>query len=117
MSRAKYGDNLIKKWAFKLSKVYSSNYSFTNLKYMRQFYRLFSIGHTVCDQLSWSHYRCLLPIKNSNQCNYYINQVILNHLLVFILTFIRKTVRQILTFHFWNIEIICYLVYNYFRLV
>lgn len=84
---------------------------------MRQFYRLFSIGHTVCDQLSWSHYRCLLPIKNSNECNYYINQVILNHLSVFILTFIRKTVRQILTFHFWNIEIICYLVYNYFRLV
>ena len=81
-NRAKYGDNLIKKWAFKLSKVYGSNYSYTNLKYMRQFYRSFPIGHTVCDQLSWSHYRYLLPIKNENERNYYINQVILNHLSV-----------------------------------
>ena len=49
---------------------------------MRQFYLLFPIGHTVCDQLSWSHYRYLLSIKSENERIYYINQVILNHLSV-----------------------------------
>lgn len=80
--RAGYGDELIRKWAFTLSKLYGKNYSYTNLKYMRRFYLLFPIGHTLCGQLSWSHYRYLLSIKNENERNYYINQVILNHLSV-----------------------------------
>ena len=37
---------------------------------------------TVLTQLSWSHYIYLLPIKNANERNYYINQVILNNLSV-----------------------------------
>ena len=80
--RAKYGDDLIKKWSQKLSKLYGANYSYTNLKNMRQFYKLYPISHTLCDQLTWSHYRYLLPIKNENERNYYINQVILNSLSV-----------------------------------
>ena len=80
--RAKYGDDLIKKWSQKLSKLYGANYSYTNLKNMRQFYKLYPISHTLCDQLTWSHYRYLLPIKSENERNYYINQVILNSLSV-----------------------------------
>lgn len=49
---------------------------------MRQFYKLYPISHTLCDQLTWSHYRYLLSIKNENERNYYINQVILNSLSV-----------------------------------
>ena len=78
--RAKYGDNLIKKWAEIFSKEYGKQYSVTNLKYMRQFYSMFPIGHAVRDHLTWTHIKILLPIKNENERNYYINQTILNNL-------------------------------------
>ena len=61
---------------------YEKNYSYTNLKYMKQFYLLFPILRTVCEELTWTHYRYLLPIKSENERNYYINQVILNNLSV-----------------------------------
>ena len=80
--RAKYGDNLIKRWGEKLAQEYGKNYGITNLKYMRQFYLLFSKSHSLSDQLTWTHYRYLLSIKNENERNYYINQVILNNLSV-----------------------------------
>lgn len=32
------------------------------------------------NEITWTHYKLLLPIKNENERNYYINQVILNHL-------------------------------------
>ena len=49
---------------------------------MKQFYLIFRKGRTLCDQLCWSHYRYLLPIKNESERNYYINQVVLNNLSV-----------------------------------
>ncbi len=49
---------------------------------MRQFYLLFPILRTLCEELTWSHYRYLLPIKNESERNYYINQVVLNNLSV-----------------------------------
>ena len=68
--RAKYGDNLIKEYSQKLTKELGKGYTETNLKYFRQFY-MFLIRHTVCDELSWSHYRTLLSINNENKINYY----------------------------------------------
>ena len=50
-------------------------YTSTNLKLMRQFFH-FSKSHTVCDQLTWSHYRTLLTIKDNNEINYYIKLII-----------------------------------------
>ena len=81
-SRAKYGDNLIKKWGEKLAQEYGKNYSRRNLELMRQFYLEFSIAKSVISQLSWTQIILLLPIKNENERNYYINQVILNNLSV-----------------------------------
>ncbi len=81
-SRAKYGDNLIKKWGEKLSQEYGKNYGTRNLELYRRFYLIFPIAYTVCTQLTWSHFRLLLFIKNENERNYYINQVILNNLSV-----------------------------------
>ena len=40
---------------------------------MRQFYLLIEKGARFGHQLSWSHYRELIPIKNINEVNYYIN--------------------------------------------
>ena len=80
--RAKYGDELIRKWAIKLEKIYGKNYSKRNLMLYRKFYLLYPKVNTLCTQLNWSQYRYLLPIKSESERNYYINQVILNHLSV-----------------------------------
>ena len=80
--RAKYGNELIKKWSEDFTLKYGKGYDSTNLKRFRQFYLTFQKGGTLCHQLSWSHYRYLLPIKNENEINYYINQITLNNLSV-----------------------------------
>ncbi len=80
LSRAKYGDNLIKKWSIKLTKLYGNNYSMRNLRNYRNFYELYQNVNAVRSQLTWTHYRYLLPIKNENERNYYINLAILNNL-------------------------------------
>ena len=80
--RAKYGDGLINDWGKKLSEKYGKNYDKSNLSKMRKFYMMFPIVDTLCPQLNWSHYRYILPLKNINERNYYINQVILNNLSV-----------------------------------
>ncbi len=40
---------------------------------MRQFYWLIEKGVAMPHQLSWSHILVLLPLKNKNEINYYIN--------------------------------------------
>ena len=45
----------------------------SNLKRMRQFYWLIEKGVAMPHQLSWSHILVLLPLKNKNEINYYIN--------------------------------------------
>ena len=40
------------------------------------------IWAAVRPELTWTHYRTLLPIKNENERNYYINLVMLNNLSV-----------------------------------
>lgn len=81
-SRAKYGDNLIKKWSIKLEKQYGKNYSKRSLMFYRKLYEVFPNVSTLWTQLSYSHLKCLLFIKNENERKYYINQVILNGLSV-----------------------------------
>ncbi len=78
-NKTKYGDMLIKKWSIKLMKQYGKGYSTTNLKRMRQFY-IIQKGAPAVDQLTWTHWTILIPIKNENERNYYINQCILNNL-------------------------------------
>ena len=80
--RAKYGDNLISEWGKKLSEKYGKGYDKSNLTRMRALYTSFPIVGTLSQQLSWSHYYSILPIKNENERNYYINLVILNNLSV-----------------------------------
>ncbi len=71
--RAKYGDGLIKEYSKQLTKELGKGYSTRSLKNMRRFYLLFEKGPTMSAQLSWSHYKELLIIKNNDEINYYIN--------------------------------------------
>ena len=80
VSKAKYGNELIKKWSNKLTKVYGRGYSLSNLKNMRKFYIVFQKSQPLAGQLSWAHYCLLLPIKNENMRNFYINLCIKNNL-------------------------------------
>ena len=80
-SRAKYGNELIKKWSIQLTKLYGQNYGARNLFNMRKVYQLFPKMQTL-SALSWSHIVEIITLKNENERNYYINQVILNNLSV-----------------------------------
>ena len=80
--RAKYGDGLINDWGKRLSKKYGKKYDTSYLVKMRLFYLTFPILESLIPKLSWTHYMQVLPIKDINERNYYINQVILNNLSV-----------------------------------
>lgn len=83
-ARAKYGNNLVKEWAIKLSNEYGRGYNYTNLSRMKKFYLYFRKVATVWQQfnLSWSHYKCLLKFDDENERNYYINLCTQNNLSV-----------------------------------
>ena len=66
-----YGEGIIKEYSKRLTRELGKGYTETNLKYFRQFY-IFLKSHTLCDELSWSHYRILLPITDNNEIDYYI---------------------------------------------
>ena len=78
--RAKYGDSLIKEYSKRLTKELGKGYSTRNLKNMRKFYLLHEKGQTLSAKLNWSHYRELLPIKDINEINYYIETTISQNL-------------------------------------
>ena len=79
-TRAKYGNELIKKWSVKLTETYGKGYNYTNLSRFRQFYLCYPILAPSGQYLNWAHYRELLPIKDENKRNYYINLCIKNNL-------------------------------------
>ena len=68
-----YGEGIIKKYAIKLKSEVNKKYNQTNLKRIRQFYLMIEKGALMGHQLSWSHYRELIPLKDINKINYYIN--------------------------------------------
>jgi len=72
-NRAKYGNGLIKEWSKELTNLYGKGYDISNLKRMRQLYLTFQKGATVWHQLSWSHLKYILSIRDKNERNYYIN--------------------------------------------
>ena len=73
----KYGDNIIEEYSKKLVIEVGKKYNRSTLFRMKQFYNVFSNEKVapLVQQLSWSHCLILLPIKNINEINYYINQV------------------------------------------
>ena len=77
-ARAKYGNRLIKEYSEKLTKELGKGYDVSNLKRMRQLYLLLKKGGAVSHlsgKLSWTHYRYILPLKDTKEIEYYINIV------------------------------------------
>jgi len=71
-----YGDGIVKRYSIKLTNELGKKYDVSTLKRMRQFFLVIEKGATLWHQLSWSHYRELLPIKDINEINYYIQRCI-----------------------------------------
>ena len=72
--RAEYGKKLLQYLSEQLTKEFGKGFTVTNLKYMRQFYRAFPIRHTLCDELSWSHYRLLMRIEDEKARKFYAEE-------------------------------------------
>ena len=70
-ARAEYGRELIKELAKRLTAEFGKGFTSTNLKYMRQFYLSFPMGHSLRGQLTWTHYRMLLKVSNKQARDFY----------------------------------------------
>lgn len=72
LDRAEYGTYLIKSLANELTPEFGSGFSYRQLNWYRQFYRVFPIVSALRTQFSWTHYKLLLPIENEDRREYYI---------------------------------------------
>lgn len=75
-NRAEYGTSLIKDLSSRLTAEFGKGFTQQNLRNMRQFYLNFPNRHTLCSELSWSHYRLIMRIENEKAREYYIQESI-----------------------------------------
>jgi len=79
-ARAEYAAYLIRDLARRLTREFGRGYSATNLKDFRQFYVAFpadgsnAISHTLCGQLTWSHYRALMRVSSPAARAWYVHE-------------------------------------------
>ena len=92
--RAEYGKQLLKYLSEQLTQEFGKGFTETNLRYMRQFYLAFPIHHTLCDELSWSHYRLLMRIDDENRRAFYLKECANSNWSV------RQLERQINSFYY-----------------
>ena len=93
-AKATYGEKLISTLSERLTADFGKGFTVSNLKYMRQFYLAFPISHTLCDQLSWSHYRLLISVENEEARQYYLEEAKKS------LWSVRELQRQINSFYY-----------------
>ena len=74
--RAAYGTETLKNLSKKLTSEYGKGFTISNLQYMRQFYLVFPIHHALRGELSWTHYRLLLKVKNEKARNFYMEEAV-----------------------------------------
>lgn len=74
--KTNYGDMILEKLSFKLTKEFGRGFSKRNLERMRKFYCLFPIATTLSTQLSWSHYLELIKIEEEPKRNFYLKETI-----------------------------------------
>lgn len=77
-----YGENIIGNYSKKLVIEVGKKYDKSTLFKIRKFYLIFSNEKVapLVPQLSWSHCLILLPIKDIDKINYYIEQIIKRNL-------------------------------------
>jgi len=73
-NRAEYGKGLLQYISSKLSVEFGKGFTVRNLQTMRQFFNAFQNTHTLCAQLSWSHYRLLIRIDDASMREFYLTE-------------------------------------------
>ena len=74
--RAEYGAGLIRELSIQMTKDFGKGFFESNLRRMRQFYVLFPIRAAVRPELSWSHYRLIIRVKNPEAAKFYAEECI-----------------------------------------
>ena len=73
-NRAEYGKGLLQYISRELSAEFGKGFTVRNLQTMRQFFNAFPNTHTLCAQLSWSHYRLLIRIEDASRREFYLTE-------------------------------------------
>ncbi len=76
--RADYGAYLIRNLAIELEPEFGSGFSYRQLNWCRQFYRVFPIVNALRSQLNWTQYRMLIQIEDSSKREYYELEAVKN---------------------------------------
>jgi predicted nuclease of restriction endonuclease-like (RecB) superfamily len=74
--RAGYGTELIKELSRRLTADFGKGFTERNLRNMRRFYTFYPKWHAVRTKLTWTHYRLLLKVENSEACDFYMLEAI-----------------------------------------
>ncbi len=75
-SKAQYGKQTLINLAEQLTQEFGKGFDSSNLRRMRQFYIVFPNCGTVSHKLSWSHYRHLIRIENTDARKWYMEECI-----------------------------------------
>ena len=92
-----YGKKLIQYASEQLQKEFGAGFTERNLRNMRQFYECFPNWHSLSANLSWTHYRLLLRIKEQEKREYYQKEC------VACAWSVRQLERQINSFYYERI--------------
>lgn len=92
--RAEYGKGLLAYLSKHLTEEFGKGFTVRNLQTMRQFYVVFPNAHTLCAELSWSHYRLLMRIENEERRLFYMHEAVSENWSV------RQLDRQIHSFYY-----------------
>ena len=80
--RAEYGKQIIASLSRQLTKEYGTGWGLQQLKQCVWFAKTYpeeQIGYTLCNQLSWSHIRLILPINDPLKRDFYIEMCKAEH--------------------------------------
>jgi len=76
--RAKYGAKQLEEIANSLTQEFGRGFDSRNLRNMRKFYLTYPIWNAVSSKLSWTHYRRLIRLENSEARDWYMSESIEN---------------------------------------
>lgn len=92
--RAEYGKHLMKYLSERLTAEFGKGFTERNLRAMRQLYLAYPIRHTLCAELSWSHYRLIIRIEDPVRRDFYVRSAVEERWTV------RQLDRQIHSFYY-----------------
>ena len=92
--RAEYGQHLMEYLSERLTAEFGKGFTERNLRAMRQMYLAYPIRHTLCAELSWSHYRLIIRIDDPVRRDFYVRSAVEERWTV------RQLDRQIHSFYY-----------------